>query len=129
MKLEEITIMKVTPPNKKKRASNDFWNLEKMPELREAIEFAEVSGKESYVMDWKHMSLFHVKPEFPLIPEAMQRTENSTLLKVSITAFHPAFHLGVRLAADKTERDASPDAAANSGRNPAHREPRNESAE
>jgi hypothetical protein len=96
VKLEEITIIKITPPSKKQRKEHDIWSLKKHPELASAIKLAMQTGKEQYVRSISEFTIYHIRPVYPLVPEAMDKPENKSMKKVSIGVYHAAFHLGAR---------------------------------
>jgi hypothetical protein len=107
MKLEEMTTVKVIPPNKRERARTDYWNRNSASRraLKKCIQKCVDTGEQQiYHGD---LDLFVIKPAFPLIESAMQDPENASLLKVSILVYHMAFHLGVRSGdeADTLKKD------------------------
>lgn len=98
MRIEEITLIKVTFPKKKVQKALDSWNLQRHPRLAMAIERVLRTGKEEYHRE--DVFLYHVKPEFPLIPSAMDEdnAKNSSrrFMKVGILVFTLARTMGVR---------------------------------
>lgn len=100
MRIEEMTLIKITFPTrakgqKMKEVVRSYWSLEKRPKLRAAIIRVLQNGKEEYLND-EGVFLYLIKPEFPLIPSAMERPENHNFLKVSIVVYTMARTLGVR---------------------------------
>lgn len=96
MKIEEMTSITVKTPNQRERKVKDYWNLSLRPELKAAIKQCLESGEEKFLRGRCDMVMYHIRPEYPLIPEAMDKEENRSLMKVSISVFHAAFHLGIR---------------------------------
>lgn len=96
MTIEELTIITVKAPNKKTREQIHYWSAARHPYLLAAIGRCVETGEEQYVSSPKGMCLYHVRPEFPLIEEVMNREENKNVLKVSIAVYHPAFYLAAR---------------------------------
>jgi hypothetical protein len=97
MKIEEITLIKVTLPTKKKMKEMDYWNLSRKSRvaLKAAIEKCLQSGEEQILRD-DGVFVYIIKPMFPLIESAMKEKGNETLLKVSISVFSQIRTLGVR---------------------------------
>lgn len=93
MNIEEMVIVKVTPPSKKERKERDFWNHGHKG-LADGIERCLATGKEVLLNDLT--TIYVIKPEYPLIEEAMAKPENKDYLKVRVSVFHSAFHLGVK---------------------------------
>ena len=99
MKIEEMVIITITPPSKRKRKELNYWDLDKPhhAELKAAIEKCLATGEEQLVHSRSDSIIYFVRPEFPLIESAMAKPENQSLLKVSIAVYHAAFYVGVRL--------------------------------
>lgn len=94
-KIEEMVVVKVTAPNAKERSRNDYWNYDKRPKLRAAIEKCLADGTEQFVEEGQ-LAVFHVRPMYPLIESAMAEPENADYLKVYISVYFKAFSLGVK---------------------------------
>ncbi len=92
-KIEEIVTVKITFPKAKERAVK-IWDLNWNTKLNAAIQKCLKTRRKVQV--YRGDILYIVKPRYPLIKEAMAKKENKSLLKVSISVFTSAFHLGVR---------------------------------
>jgi hypothetical protein len=103
MRIEEITLIDVKLPNKKRMKEIDYWNLNRpyRRKLREAVRKCLSTGEEQFFYD-EGIFLYHARPEFPLIESAMLEPDNQSLMKVSITVYSKIRHLGVR---DTPEKD------------------------
>lgn len=97
MKIDEITVIKVTLPAKKKMKEMDYWNLNRKSRagLKAAIEKCLQSGEEQILRD-EGVFVYIIKPRFPLIDSAMKEKENADYLKVSISVFTQIRTLGVK---------------------------------
>lgn len=95
MRLEEIVQVKVTLVPQKKR-NQEYWDLERKPEIKAAVEKCLATGEEQFVYTRGEMLLYHVRPGFPLIESAMAEDRNKSLVKVSVSLFTAVLHLGVR---------------------------------
>ena len=71
MKIEEITIIKITFPKPKARDEH-IWNLETNHVLREAIEECLATGKTVRKNADGNMVMYEVQPKFPLTESAME---------------------------------------------------------
>ncbi len=97
MKIDEITLIKVTLPSKKEIKKLDYWNLARKSRaaLRASIEKCLATGEEQILRD-DVVFVYIIKPQFPLIESAMKEKRNENLLKVSISVFSQIRTLGVR---------------------------------
>lgn len=93
MKIEEL--VKVSVKLNKKRG-DDFWSLERKPELASAIQKCLETGEKQVVESRGSMMVYIVRPEYPLIESAMLEEENKSFLKVNICVLTHALHMGVR---------------------------------
>ena len=96
MKVEELVSCKVTL-NKKR--NENFWDLSRRPELKEAITACLATGEQQIVDKRGSMMVFIVRPEYPLIESAMREPENKSFVRVSIIVLTHALHMGVRCEA------------------------------
>jgi hypothetical protein len=104
MKIDEITLLKVTLPSKKEMKALDYWNLNRKNRatLKASIEKCLQSGEEQVLRD-DGVFVYIIKPRFPLIDSAMKEPDNADYLKVSISVFTQIRTLGV-----KAEEEDSP---------------------
>lgn len=96
MKMVELMQCKVTLSRKKSERMQGIWNLETNKTLRSAIDECLTSGGEVFKIS-SGGTLYRVRPEYPLIESAMEKPENSKLLKVKVTAYLKWESLGVEL--------------------------------
>ena|ERR1035438_3810420 len=96
MKLEEIVQIKVSLAPQKKRREAEYWDLKRKPDLQAAIEKCIGTGEDQFVYTRGEMTLYHIRPGFPLIESAMAEDGNKTLLPVKISLYTAALHLGAR---------------------------------
>jgi hypothetical protein len=98
MKIDEITLLKVTLPSKKEMKALDYWNLNRKSRaaLKSAIHKCLQSGDEQILRD-DGVFVYIVKPRFPLIDSAMKEPQNADYLKVSISVFTQIRTLGVKI--------------------------------
>jgi hypothetical protein len=101
MKIEEITLLKVTLPTKKKMKELDYWNLSRKSRsvLKAGIEKCLASGDEQILRD-DGVFVYIIRPCFPLIASAMKEPGNENFLKVYISVFTQIRTLGVRAEAE-----------------------------
>lgn len=105
MRLEEMTIIRVTMAPKKRRKEPSFWDLDQHPDIKAAIEKCQLTQEDQYVLKRGEMLLYHIRPGFPLIDEAMARPENKSLVRVSVSLYTAAIHLGVRNSELPTDKE------------------------
>jgi hypothetical protein len=96
MHCEEITQITVKMAPRKKRDAKEYWDLDRRPELKGAVETCLVTGQEQFVCKRGDMILYHVRPEYPLIESAMAEDRNKSLKKVTINMYTAALNMGVR---------------------------------
>lgn len=104
MKIDEITLIKVTLPSKKERKELDYWNLNRIKRaaLKAAIMKCLKTNKEQILRD-EGVFVYIIKPRFPLIDSAMKEKENADYLKVSISVFTQIRTLGLKAEKDDAE--------------------------
>ena len=93
MRIEELVSVSVKL-NKKRDAK--FWDLERRPALKAAIEKCLETGEQQIVDERGSVTAFIVRPEYPLIESAMAEEGNKSFLKVNICVLTHALHMGVR---------------------------------
>ena len=93
MKIEEFVKVQVSL-NKKR--DKDFWNLDRRPELKAAIEKCLATGEEQFLEVRGSMLVYSIRPDYPLIESAMAEEKNKSLLKVNVCVLTHALHMGVR---------------------------------
>lgn len=95
--IEELGMCTVTFPKAGKgRKKGIAIDLAKNHDLRKAILRCLETGQEEYVRPAGGTPLYYVSAEYPLIESAMKEQKNKSLLKISVTVYSTAHHMGVR---------------------------------